>query len=374
MGVWLLYYLQFTNYAGVGLLETVMVATYLLTEIPTGAITDLFGKKRTLFLAFLLSALGNVIMGFAGSAWHLAVSIVISTTAHSFYSGTFEALQFDTLVDAGKEKLFDKVVANGRSAGLVASALASIVGGFIYMWQPSAPFLLLAVVHFLALIPVLLVTEPKVDTVKFSFKSYVDQTKKGFSELFSTEKHRTSVLLLLVVGVVSYVAYQMIVEAFAVELGYQGYQLGFLMAAAFLVSAVASQITPRLTLRLAQIQAAGVVGFVMAGIFLLFGVAGFWMGGLVVLLWSGTTAVFNNLESVVINKQTRSAYRATTLSTYSFLKSIPYLFVGYGLGALMDRYSVALTGVLLGVVLLVGLVLLISVNSRVRQLLRNSVE
>lgn len=374
MGVWLLYYLQFTNYAGVGLLETVMVATYLLTEIPTGAITDLFGKKRTLFLVFLLSAVGNVIMGFAGSAWHLAVSIVIVTIAHSFYSGTFEALQFDTLVDAGKEKLFDKVVANGRSAGLVASALASIVGGFIYMWQPSAPFLLLAVVHFLALIPVLLVTEPKVDTVKFSFKSYVDQTKKGFSELFSTEKHRTPVLLLLVVGVVSYVAYQMIAEAFAVELGYQGYQLGFLMAAAFLVSAVASQITPRLTLRLAPIQAAVVVGFVMAGIFLLFGVAGFWLGGLVVLLWSGTTAVFNNLESVVINKQTRSAYRATTLSTYSFLKSIPYLFVGYGLGALMDRYSVAMTGVLLGMVLLVGLVLLISVNSRVRQLLRNSVE
>lgn len=242
------------------------------------------------------------------------------------------------------------------------------------MWQPSAPFLLLAVVHFLALIPVLLVTEPKVDTVKFSFKSYVAQTKRGFSELFSAAAHRTSVYILLAIGVIAFIAYQMVAEAFAVELGYQGYQLGFLMAAAFLVSAVASQITPRLTLRLAPIQAAVVVGFVMAGIFLLFGVAGFWMGGLVVLLWSGTTAVFNNLESVVINKQTRSAYRATTLSTYSFLKSIPYLFVGYGLGALMDRYSVALTGVLLGMVLLVGLVLLISVNSRVRQLLRNSVE
>ncbi len=51
MGIWLLYYLQFTNYAGVGVIETTWVVMSLIGEIPTGAIADLLGKKRTLIFA-----------------------------------------------------------------------------------------------------------------------------------------------------------------------------------------------------------------------------------------------------------------------------------------------------------------------------------
>jgi MFS family permease len=65
LGIWIFYYLRFTNYAGIGLIETVLIVTTTLTEIPTGAVADLLGKKKTLVIAFLLEAVGAYMMAFA---------------------------------------------------------------------------------------------------------------------------------------------------------------------------------------------------------------------------------------------------------------------------------------------------------------------
>lgn len=52
LGIWVFYYLQFTNYAGIGIIETVLIITMTLTEIPTGAIADLFGKQLYFYRSY----------------------------------------------------------------------------------------------------------------------------------------------------------------------------------------------------------------------------------------------------------------------------------------------------------------------------------
>ncbi|MCA9369104.1 MAG: hypothetical protein H6773_00375 [Pseudomonadales bacterium] len=46
IAIWALFYLRFTDCAGFGLLEFTMIISFVITEIPTGAIADLFGKKK----------------------------------------------------------------------------------------------------------------------------------------------------------------------------------------------------------------------------------------------------------------------------------------------------------------------------------------
>ena len=53
LGIWIFYYLQFTNYAGIGIIETVLIVTATLTEIPTGAVADIFGKKNLFQMLFM---------------------------------------------------------------------------------------------------------------------------------------------------------------------------------------------------------------------------------------------------------------------------------------------------------------------------------
>ena len=50
LGIWVFYYLRFTNYAGIGIIESVMILTMTVGEIPTGAIADLLGKKKRPYL------------------------------------------------------------------------------------------------------------------------------------------------------------------------------------------------------------------------------------------------------------------------------------------------------------------------------------
>ena len=58
LGIWVFYYLRFTTYGGIGLIETVLIATMTLAEIPTGAVADLLGKKWSLTIAFLFKGWG----------------------------------------------------------------------------------------------------------------------------------------------------------------------------------------------------------------------------------------------------------------------------------------------------------------------------
>lgn len=368
MGVWLLYYLRFTDYAGVGLIESVMVASFLISEIPTGAVADIFGKKKTMAIAFLLSGIGNLIMGFAGGVSHLVVSVIIITFGHAFYSGTLEALQYDTLLEEGKEKLFEKVVANTRSIGAIGSASASIIGGLLYVWQPSSPFILLAVLHLCAVIVVLWLREPIVDSVKFSWKNYLEQTKHGFTQLFGTVSQRTLIILLLLIGAFSFIAYEVLIEALAVEYGYRGNHLGILIAATFGVSAIASQLTPFVSKRIAELPLVLLSGLAMGSLFILNGLVDFWLGGVLVLVWAGVNTIYNNVVSFVINRQTKSKFRATTLSTFSFVKSIPYLFVGIGLGMMMDHYSVKTTAIFLGLLLVCSLFASALLSQKIRKI------
>jgi len=112
LGIWIFYYLRFTNYAGIGIIETVLIVTATLTEIPTGAIADVFGKKKTLIVAFLLEMIGAFIMAYAMNFNQLVLSVFIMCVGGSFYSGTLDALVYDSLKQDFKENKFDKVISN----------------------------------------------------------------------------------------------------------------------------------------------------------------------------------------------------------------------------------------------------------------------
>jgi MFS family permease len=47
MGIWVLFYLKFTDYKGIGIIEAVQIIVMFLSEIPTGIFADRFGRKKS---------------------------------------------------------------------------------------------------------------------------------------------------------------------------------------------------------------------------------------------------------------------------------------------------------------------------------------
>jgi len=352
LGIWVLYYLLFTNYSGIGLIETVAIASSILAEIPTGAVADLLGKKKTLMLAFLVAGAGNLYMALANSFSILIISVAFIAIGHSFYSGTIEALVFDSLKEKQQEKSYQKILAKINSIGYISSAIASIIGGFIYTLNPRFPHLLVSFCFFIALIICFFLKEPSIDTEKFSLKNYNFQVKQGFKQLFSQKNIKKQSLFLLTTGFFSVIAYESLIDLLAVDLGFKSQQLGFLFTAFYFSSALFSRFTPKLAQKLGNSQAFLITNLLMAIIFMTAPAMNLISGAILILLWAGLNAISTNIDSSVVNHHTQSKYRATTISTLMMLKRVPYIVFAYFIGNLIDQFSVRNITFVFGIALL----------------------
>jgi MFS family permease len=336
LGIWVFFYLLHTDYAGIGIIETVMISTSILAEIPTGAISDLVGKKRALLLAFFLGSVGNVIMGFSTSLPMLALSAFTMTVGASFYSGTFEAFMYDTLKSLKKEKLYDHVISRANTFANGSLALASIIGGFLYTFDPRLPFFMVAGALFLAFVLTLLLKEPAVETDHFSLKGFIQQNRQGFKQLFYSKPMIALTVFLLSVAIFSVNFNQFLNDFLAIDFGFQPTQLGVFSAVVYLVAAFGSHLTPSLTRPFGHIRSVIFITILFAVTSIVSPYIGIIIGAGTILLRVTLMVMFQNISSALINKAVDSKYRATTISTFNMLANIPYVLTAYLIGSMID--------------------------------------
>ena len=148
-GIWQLYYLRFTDYSGIGLLEAVLLFTALITEIPTGALGDVIGRRRMMIVSTLLVFASSIFLTFAPSIFYLLVSMVFYGLGLTFASGSREAFIYDFLKMRHAEEKYDAVLAKANTLSLIAVAVGTLLGGFFYHLWFRLPFLAEASVAFL---------------------------------------------------------------------------------------------------------------------------------------------------------------------------------------------------------------------------------
>jgi len=351
--IWVFYYLRFTNYAGIGIIESIMIFTSITAEIPTGAIADLLGKKVTLIASFIFRAAGNILMGFAISFGQIGLAVFIMTIGGALFSGTMESLIYDSLKEGGKEDRFDKVIAHTTSIQLIATAIAAILGGYFYTIDVRLPFFALAGFQIIALILCLFLVEPKVDSYTFSFSAYKKQLFSGFGQLFSVKKIKKRVLFLLCLGILFVVSYEAVSDIVLVEFGYTAKEIGILMSIIFLVSAAASQFTPYISRRFGSMPSVVSLAMIGYSTYIVTPILTKFLAGFSNIVRASSGGCYSNVVSSVLNKNIDSRYRATTISTFYMLERIPYLILAYPLGVIMDKYSAVSFGFGLGMIMTV---------------------
>lgn len=331
---------MFGGYATVAMLDSGALLAGLIYEIPTGAFADLVGKKKTLTLSFLLLTIGNIIMGLTTNLWVLAGSLwLFVCLAFAFYSGTMEALLYDTLKSMGAEKDFDKKMGSLGAVRLFAMAMCAIVGGVAFGFYPGLPYLLSGVMSFLGFVACFFLVEPKIDTEKYSWTAFFKQNTRGVRVLFGSAYMKKLSWYLVVTGGLAVFIYNLLDDLLAVEYGFNPMTISWLFAVACLVAGVATYLIPRwngkISLKLSLVVPMVVIGFCLA----VSPVIGMWLSAGLLMIRVIAESVYQNYTSVAINESTESDVRATTLSTLSLLRNIPYGVLGTLVGG-----AVALAG------------------------------
>lgn len=357
LGIWIFYYLKYTDYAGIGFLEAVMITTATIGEIPTGAIADIVGKKKAVIAAFIISGLGNLVMAFAPTYIVLLGSIIMMTLGGCFYSGSLEALVYDGLKQDGNDKIFNKVVARMNTMQNLGMAISGVVGGYLYTINNSLPFMMVAIFYMIGAIGATWLVEPKIDTAKYSWRRFVAQNKAGFGQLFTNVEIRIIVIALLIPSAFMVATENVLSDATAVELGLNSLQLGMYASVLFMVGVVFSESTEKIL----KIFKSKTIYLILISLYLitlvLMPVAGIIAGISLLFARYAVQTVYDNFTSVRLNAVIESKYRATTLSTYSLIRNIPYVIFATGIGVMMNLLTAKTFSMYFGTLLIAMLLI-----------------
>ncbi len=350
--VWLLYILKYIDISQATALQAIGLASSLLSEVPTGAISDLFGKKRTLHIAFLLTGIGEIFMATSTTFPRFVVAWIFMNVGYSFYSGTMEAFMYDTLVSSNEEDKYPQVVSRMNMAMNAAIGVASITGGFMFRLWPGLPFLATGLIKFVGLFISFFLTEPKVDTDTFSFSNFIQQNKKGFTHLFQASMLKYTALVLLF-GVFANIAYEILDDVSVVDWGFNEIQIGMIYAAATFLAIPAGYLYPRLSkkFRTSVLVAGSIVFLILGYLFSPWITAPVWIVLFFVRVFY--SPIQDSSVSESLNKNTSSNIRATTISTYELVRKIPYIFLAGYIGIAMQSWGVKMFAHYFALVLLV---------------------
>ena len=116
---------------GVVYCEIIYALTVILLEIPSGVLADRFGHKRLLAAAGLLDAAEFVLLLFARGFWMFGLAVFLAGVGRALYSGSENALLYDSLLAEGKQGEFEKLLGRLSAIDIAGTVVSALSGGVL---------------------------------------------------------------------------------------------------------------------------------------------------------------------------------------------------------------------------------------------------
>jgi MFS family permease len=329
------------------LLGTVMSATLLLTDIPTGVWADAFGRKRPLVIGHLLLAAGMAMTGLATAFPLLVVTQVLWGLGWAFLIGADVAWITDELAQPQR---IARVLTTGTRWGLVGGATGMVAFGMLGQATRLSTAMVVSGIG-MALLGLFVATQ-------FPERTFIPRREQGGRELSSVVLlvlsllRRDHEILLICVATMLLNAAAMVAWLFPRHL----IQLGFPSDPVLWYTAVGicSLAAGFIALRLVQarIDGASVARRMyilscfsgMLGLLVIAAAPNALIGSAGVLLVSGITVNVARTVSVIwLNERTTSEVRATMHSFLSLSEAFGEICGGFILAVIAGATGVSMT-------------------------------
>lgn len=336
--VWLLYYRIFMTDQSVGILDAISFSLGLLAEIPSGALADHFGRKRLTIIGIVLAALGFVVQGVANGYALILIGQTIVTMGWAFSSGADDALFYDEYKKQKYKKTWKSIANKASQAGLAATLITYLIGGYLYNLSPRLPFIaaILSLLSIVALIGIEEQKSPKKDEGK-AIKQYLVDLKDGVKQFGKTELRVFLPIIIVIEGLFYSFGYGLLRPILLTRFNFDASGGAWVL----FWCGVLTLIVQRLQLKyIDSIQERYSIASIILLSALALSVGVFNLGSigfLVILVLYAGEYILQPLMSHSINEHIDSRHRATALSAGSFLKSMTYVVSAPLIGALNTR-------------------------------------
>ncbi len=348
---WIYFWTKYMSYGQLGWVDAIGFGFALLLEVPSGAIADLLGKRKTIFIGMVAGTVGIAIITFSGTLVGIFIGWLITQICYAFYSGAAEALVYDSLVDLGDKKSYDKVITKSSEIESWVGAITTFIGGLLYSVHFRLPHILWGLGFALGIIFSWLLIEPKVDTEKFSFRKYFQQLFVGIKELTQPGLKKYIGFFFILSGVYYLYSWGFIRPAIATSFGFYAKEQGIILPVLTVFGAIIVRVIPYLRTKLPDLSGLIILSVLMSLGFILASFSiGYWgIISMVLVVIAGKLG--SPWISIIINKRIKSKYRATTLSTVALMTKIPYVLIAVAAGRMVENGTLTVFNLWAGILI-----------------------
>ena len=348
--VWVSMELKYISLTQVAIIDMIILASALVLELPTGALADLIGRKKSISISFLVSAMAYFLFAYANSFYLFLIAGLGFGLGDALLSGALEALVFDTLKQNGKEHTFSEV--NNKNSLIFNYSIfcAILLGGVMFEKYYHLPSILTGISFLIAGFISSKFIEPDIDSEKFTLRNYLLQTKMGFKELFKNKQARDISLFYILVGTFTWPIVLSFKNFALVDLGVSEKNMGFILA---FVSLLAVQIL-HVLIRKKVFEQMRIVFLLPAILLSIFLPLSYFYQILNVIIMIFFVMLMSSMRWNVLVRLSNQCYssknRATAISSLSMMISLTYIMV-LALFSLLNEYtdhSIKITFLIMG--------------------------
>ena len=205
---------ELPNFTQVSLIMAFQSGFIILFEIPSGAFSDIFGRKNSLVIGAVLHCFSLFFFYLGSEFWILILFALFSALVQSLNSGTVEAILYDSLHNPSSESnenlkkiTFKRAIVINGALWPISASIASLIGGFMSFFGYKFTILITFIPIFIKLLVVFLLKET--DYIKPEKKNLIKQIKTSLKVI----RLDSQLMILLLSGFLVYsfaeVAFQM---------------------------------------------------------------------------------------------------------------------------------------------------------------------
>lgn len=350
--------------AQIGLLESIWLASIILSELPTGYIADRLGQRNSVLIGTFVIAVSTGAFGLMSTFLGFALVRVVWSIGISLRSGSTQAWLYDTLEAKFDEEKYAHIEGRGNSLSLFVMAVTTLGGGLIAETVGfAAAFLTTAGVTLLAVLVV--ATFPTVQSQREEAGVDTDTDDDDYTVLraislireTATDSRVSWFVLYAGLFVIAAQTVQLWIQPVSVDIGLDIPSIGVMYAGFGLVSAGAAYFTgwvkTTITIRYWYLFVPPLIGALFVGVQLLPIAA---VG--VFFVMRAAKEISQPLMFQFLNDRIESTGRATLLSGANLVLGMIAIPMYWGTGIIGDATSPLMAVVTIGWIILFGVILL----------------
>lgn len=356
----ILFYKNFSlTFSQIALIGSVLSASILIFEIPTGAFADMIGRKWSIVIAQILFVAQFIILALSNNFYGFLFASFIFGLAFAFISGSRQALVYDTLKEVNKTKLHTRITSYEHVIFASVGVIGAFFGPRLFELNAYYPVYISIFVYAVSIFISLFFKEPTEFEKSVSLKKSYLQIKNSFKRTMKSGR----LLWLVFFTIISTIGFRVFInitnQPYLIDIGFTLKELSYLFVVSSVVSSLAGLGYAKFERIMGEDKS---LWFIILMQSLIFGMIGFFtfkFNAIFFILFGSLRGFIGMVTNHYTNEHLESKERATVLSISSFMNSLFAVVFLYLIGILIDKSSITFAHLIVGgIVTLFGIILL----------------